>query len=96
MLLVDGKRHFINGRLRFTVFVRDHFRCVYCGTTAVNTTLQLDHVIPVSRGGKDDLENLVTACLDCNIGKKAKIIKLMKRCPKCRSPYWDRPKGGRA
>jgi len=45
------------------VMVRDRFRCVYCG---VKDELTIDHVIPVSRGGKSNFENCVTACKPCN------------------------------
>ena len=89
---VDKKRHYINAHLRFAVLKRDGFRCVYCGATAAETTLQLDHLVPVRRGGKETLENLVTACLDCNIGKKATEIDNPRRCPKCGTPYWDKPR----
>jgi len=45
------------------VIVRDKHRCVYCGSKEV---LTIDHVIPVSRGGKSNFENCVTACKPCN------------------------------
>jgi len=48
------------------VMIRDGFKCVYCGKV---TGLTIDHVIPVSRGGKSSFENCVTACKECN-GKK--------------------------
>lgn len=56
-------------RLRFEVFKRDRFACVYCGGTPPSSVLQLDHVEPHSAGGADDETNLVTACVDCNAGK---------------------------
>ena len=45
------------------VMVRDRYKCVYCGS---NEILTIDHVIPVSRGGKSNFENCVTACKPCN------------------------------
>lgn len=55
--------------LRFAVLARDGFRCRYCGRAAPEVPLHVDHVHPVSAGGADTMENLATACVDCNIGK---------------------------
>lgn len=55
--------------IRWVVFQRDNFTCQYCGRSAPDVVLHVDHVIPVSRGGGDDLDNLRTACSACNIGK---------------------------
>ena len=55
--------------LRFEVLTRDGFRCRYCGATAQDARLHIDHVEPRAKGGSDDLENLVAACADCNHGK---------------------------
>lgn len=56
--------------LREAIFSRDGYTCQYCGAYAVN--LQCDHVIPISRGGSNDPENLVTACQRCNQSKHNK------------------------
>lgn len=56
-------------KIRFEVFKRDGFSCQYCGRTPPVVVLQLDHIHPVSKGGKTELDNLITACFDCNIGK---------------------------
>lgn len=58
-------------RLRFEIFKRDGFRCVYCGATPMQKVLRVDHVVPVAAGGASDAANLVTACHDCNAGKGA-------------------------
>ena len=58
--------------LRFEVLKRDGFRCAYCGVTSAAELLHVDHVVPVSKGGTDDLANLVSACVACNLGKSAK------------------------
>lgn len=61
--------------LRFDVFMRDGFRCRYCGVSADDgAILHADHVIPQSKGGPTTLENLVTACMACNLGKSNKIL----------------------
>ena len=49
---------------RKNIFLRDSFRCQYCGRTDVRLTI--DHVLPKSRGGEDSWENLITACRPCN------------------------------
>lgn len=56
--------------LRFTVLRRDGFRCRYCGRSPDDgAMLHVDHVLARSRGGPTTLENLVTACQECNLGK---------------------------
>lgn len=60
---------------RFDVFERDGFKCVYCGRlSSDNCELQVDHVHPKSKGGLDELDNLVTSCFECNIGKSDRIL----------------------
>jgi 5-methylcytosine-specific restriction endonuclease McrA len=51
---------------RRNVLHRDNYTCQYCGT---RNNLTLDHVFPRSRGGKDTWDNVVTACLKCNVKK---------------------------
>lgn len=63
------KRRTPSIRLRFAVFTRDNFACVYCGRKPPEVELSPDHVIPFSKGGKTTLENLVTSCRHCNAGK---------------------------
>lgn len=64
-----ARRKPLSKRLRFEVFKRDLFRCRYCGRSAPEVALSVDHIEPVSKGGTDDLLNLVTSCFDCNSGK---------------------------
>jgi DNA replication protein DnaD len=59
----------INKRKRFEVFARDGFVCMYCGKTPPDAILEVDHIIPKSKGGDDELINLTTSCFDCNRGK---------------------------
>lgn len=59
----------ISAGLRFKVFHRDSFTCQYCGRSAPDVVLHVDHVVPVSKGGTNSIENLVTACAECNLGK---------------------------
>lgn len=61
----------ISKRLRFEILRRDGFKCRYCGTTASERELRVDHVTPVALGGTDDPSNLVASCHPCNSGKSA-------------------------
>jgi hypothetical protein len=63
---VRPPRSGVTTRVRFDVFQRDGFRCVYCGST---DELVVDHIKPVADGGSDDQDNLATACRPCNEGK---------------------------
>lgn len=53
---------------RENIFKRDEYACVYCGCTN-RKILNLDHVIPQSKGGKHSWKNLVTSCIPCNSEK---------------------------
>lgn len=64
----------LSKKVRFSVFKRDSFACRYCGATAPNIQLHIDHVVPVADGGGDDFDNLVTACAACNFGKGARNL----------------------
>ncbi|WP_081670378.1 HNH endonuclease [Rhizobium leucaenae] len=68
------KRDPISQGVRFDVFRRDNFTCVYCGRSSPEVTLHCDHVEAHSKGGSDDKSNLVTACIDCNLGKSTKSV----------------------
>lgn len=64
----------IGKKTRFEAFKRDSFTCSYCGKTPPAVVLELDHIIPLAHGGQDDLDNLTTACFDCNRGKGARPL----------------------
>ncbi len=57
---------------RFNVFLRDKFSCQYCGSA---DELTFDHLLPRSKGGETNWDNVVTACSACNVKKRWKIIK---------------------
>lgn len=61
----------VSRRLRFEVLRRDGYACRYCGATAPDVKLTVDHVNPSALGGEDRPENLVTACAGCNGGKSS-------------------------
>lgn len=69
---IDRPGRIPNLRLRYAVLKRDNFKCKLCGASpATNPTveLQVDHIIPWSKGGKTTIDNLQTLCSWCNLGK---------------------------
>lgn len=72
---------------RRNILHRDGNSCQYCGYTGDDLTL--DHVIPRSRGGGDSWENIVTACVRCNVNKGSRTPKeanmILRHTP--RKPY---------
>ena len=55
---------------RFNLFLRDEFTCQYCGD---KKDLTFDHLLPKSKGGVTDWENVVTACSTCNVKKGGRL-----------------------
>ena len=51
------------------LFARDRNLCLYCGESFARTELTRDHVVPLSKGGRDTWINVVSACLYCNTRK---------------------------
>lgn len=64
----------VSPRVRFEVLKRDRFVCAYCGGKAPDVLLHVDHIIPQAAGGSDDIANLITACVNCNQGKGARML----------------------
>lgn len=64
-------RKALSKRTRFNIFKRDGFTCQYCGAHPPGVILHVDHITPVAEGGTSDIDNLVTACEPCNLGKGA-------------------------
>ena len=62
--------------LRFRILRRDESCCIYCGRTPRNDSVQLhaDHVKPRVAGGSNEESNLVTACRECNLGKRKSVL----------------------
>jgi hypothetical protein len=69
MVFYAMERKPISKRLRFEVFKRDSFTCQYCSAKPPKVPLEIDHILPVSKKGSNKIENLITACFDCNRGK---------------------------
>ncbi len=59
---------YIPDQLRLAIMTRDNYRCRYCGS---NAYLELDHIIPLSKGGATSYENLQVLCRSCNQRKGA-------------------------
>lgn len=75
------ERKIMNDDIRYNVLKRDNFKCQICGVSSKDgATLHVDHIIPVSKGGKTVMSNLQTLCDRCNIGKSNKTDEI---CPKC-------------
>lgn len=64
-----AERKSLTKKVRFEVFKRDSFTCQYCGSKAPDVILEVDHINPVSKGGTNELINLITSCYSCNRGK---------------------------
>ena len=61
--------------VRFAVMMRDNFTCRYCGASPEGgASLEIDHVVPVTAGGSNEMDNLRTACRECNAGKRDQIL----------------------
>lgn len=63
-------KHKISAQLRGRVMQRDGDQCQTCGST---DELQIDHIMPISKGGSSDIENLQVLCRSCNSAKGAKV-----------------------
>jgi len=67
-----SKRSPLDSKLRHECFKRDNYTCKECGVTKKDRILHCDHIIPVSQGGADELDNLQTLCDECNLAKSNK------------------------
>jgi hypothetical protein len=72
-----AKRVGISKKVRFDVFKRDGFKCMYCGAHPPSVLLHVDHIVAVANGGKNAIDNLVTACEPCNLGKGARELSVV-------------------
>ena len=70
------------------IFLRDEYLCQYCGTHVTDQSATVDHVLPVSKGGKTTWENSATACKPCNYRKAASTNMKPTRVP-YKPHFWD-------
>ena len=59
----------ISGSLRYDVFAKSKSTCLACGVNSMIRPLHVDHIIPASKGGRTELDNLQTLCSQCNLEK---------------------------
>jgi 5-methylcytosine-specific restriction endonuclease McrA len=88
VILLRAFNGFVRHEVRFSrrnIFERDKNTCQYCGRRMPKSDLTMDHVIPRSRGGYDAWENLVLACMNCNV-RKANRTPEEARMPLIRKP----------
>jgi 5-methylcytosine-specific restriction endonuclease McrA len=81
MILKDYEKRKTSIRFsKHNVFLRDSYRCQYCNDDVSRKSATLDHVLPISHGGKTTFENTVTACGPCNStkGNNYKIVPKVK------------------
>lgn len=64
----------VSNKLRFEILERDGYKCRYCGRGKDECNLQIDHIKPISKGGKSTYDNLQTLCEDCNKQKDNKYF----------------------
>lgn len=81
------------GDVKFTrrnIYEHYSYHCCYCGKKFSTHELNLEHVLPRSRGGKTDWANIVTACMPCNLKKADKLPQEagMKLLFKPSKPKW--------
>ena len=65
-------------KLRFEILNKFNFTCQYCGRKAPEVILEVDHIIPKSKNGLNDIDNYTVACKECNIGKGDSILEEYK------------------
>ena len=78
-----------NPKVKFTrrnVFIRDNYTCQYCFNSFPYSQLTFDHVVPRSHGGTWCWDNVVTACMPCNVDKGASLV-MPKHMP-VEPDYW--------
>lgn len=65
----------VSNKMRFSIYERDGYRCRKCGISDRHANLEIDHIIPISKGGKSTYDNLQTLCHKCNVEKGDSINK---------------------
>ena len=70
----QNRSRYISASVRVSVLNRDKYKCVFCGRSSKQVYLEVDHIIPFSKGGSNDINNLQTLCFDCNRGKGSRQL----------------------
>lgn len=69
-----NRESLLSPKLRFEILKRDNFTCQYCGKKGPEVVLEVDHIKPYKATKNNSPGNLITACKECNRGKRAKEI----------------------
>ncbi len=88
VIVLTAFNRFVKREVRLSrknIFERDQSTCQYCGKRHAKSDLTIDHVMPRSRGGRDTWDNLVLACVRCNV-KKGNRTPLEAHMPLLREP----------
>ena len=64
----------VSNALRFSIYKRDGYRCCYCGISERFARLEIDHIVPIAKGGKSVYNNLQTLCHRCNVAKGDSLV----------------------
>lgn len=76
---IKKERSLMTQSLRFKILERDQFTCQLCGSTVQDgVKLHIDHIKPVSKGGKTEEDNLMVLCDRCNLGKSDRVVEYSK------------------
>ena len=84
----------VSNKMRFAIYKRDGYRCKKCGRSNAHRDLEIDHIFPISKGGKSTFDNLQTLCHRCNtlksntiepgaVDPRAKRYESAPSCPNC-------------
>lgn len=89
IMLKDYVKHKSTVRFsKYNVYLRDSYTCLYCDEQLIRNEATLDHVIPLSKGGKTNFENIVTSCHDCN-NRKGNQTSMKPKYKPYRPDYWE-------
>ncbi len=64
----------LSNKMRFSIYSRDGYRCRKCGVSNRYAQLEIDHIIPIAKGGKTTYDNLQTLCHKCNVEKGDRLF----------------------
>lgn len=71
---LSKRSRYISTSFRVSVLHRDGYKCVFCGRNARQVELEVDHIVPFSKGGSNDPSNLQILCFLCNRGKGSRRL----------------------
>ena len=69
----------VSNRMRFAIYERDGNRCCKCGVSENFAVLEIDHIVPIAKGGKSEYNNLQTLCRRCNYEKGTNTANYRRR-----------------